>query len=72
MNCCELNLVHGGLFLEKRLFTDREAGDYLGFCRSQIWNLMKAGQLASIKLGNSRRIEKSELDRFISENSEAA
>ncbi|WGI22403.1 helix-turn-helix domain-containing protein [Amylibacter sp. IMCC11727] len=54
--------------MSKRLFTDREAAEYLGFSRAKIWLLMKEGKLASIKLGNSRRIEVSELDRFVNEN----
>lgn len=52
----------------KRLFSDREAADYLGFSRSKIWLLLKANELGSVKLGNSRRIEISELDRYIDEN----
>lgn len=58
--------------MTKRLYTDREAADYLGFSRATIWNLMKDGSLKSIKLGNSRRIEVAELDRFIDENALAA
>ena len=58
--------------MTKRLFNVLEAGDYLGFSRAHIWNLMKEGKLASKKLGHSRRIEISELDRFIDDNSEAA
>ncbi len=58
--------------MNKRLFTDREAADYLGVSRATIWNFMNDGKLASIKLGNHRRIEVNELDRFINDNAVAA
>jgi excisionase family DNA binding protein len=48
-----------------------EAADVLGICRSRIYELLYAGKLPSVKLGNSRRIRYSDLEDFVRDLVEA-
>lgn len=43
-----------------------EAAELLGLGRSSVFNLMKDGQLRSIKVGKRRLIAMSELEAFLS------
>ena len=47
------------------LFTPVQAARVLGVSRSQIYVLMKGGQLGSVHIGRSRRIAQSHVDQFI-------
>jgi excisionase family DNA binding protein len=48
-----------------------EAADVLGICRSRVYELLYAGTLPSVKLGNSRRIRHSDLETFVRDLVEA-
>jgi excisionase family DNA binding protein len=50
---------------EKKLLTIDEAGKTLGLGRSMTYNLVASKELASIKIGKSRRIPLSAIDDFI-------
>ena len=57
----------------KRLaVTYREAGNSLGVCERVVWQLVKDGKLKAVRIGRSVRIPVSELERFVSETSDAA
>ncbi len=43
------------------------AAKTLGVCRSTVYNLMESGELASIRIGRRRLIERAELERFVAE-----
>lgn len=49
-----------------RLLTAKEAAAYLSIGRTKIWALLYGGELGCVRIGRSVRLEKSELDRFIS------
>lgn len=50
----------------KLLLTPAEAARALGISRTRVYELMASGQLASVKIGRSRRISVSALYAFIS------
>jgi excisionase family DNA binding protein len=47
------------------LLTVEEAADILHVCRDKMYQLIRTGQLRSIKIGNSRRISRSWITEFI-------
>lgn len=47
------------------LLSPAQAATYLALSRNSIYNLMRDGKLASVKIGGARRIERVELDRLI-------
>ena len=47
------------------LFTPVQAARVLGVSRSQIYVLMKSGQLGSVHIGRSRRIAQAHVTQFI-------
>ena len=47
------------------LYTPVQAARVLGVSRSQVYVLMKAGQLGSVHIGRSRRIAKEHVIQFI-------
>jgi excisionase family DNA binding protein len=49
------------------LLTIPEAAEALSLSRGSIYNLMKAGKLPTIKIGASRRIESSAIERLLNE-----
>ena len=49
------------------LFTPVQAARILQISRSGIYNLLKGGQLQSVKIGRSRRIAKQQLDQFVTQ-----
>jgi excisionase family DNA binding protein len=52
------------------LVTTKQAAEALQVCEKTIFNLMCAGQLQSLKIGTSRRIELAAIRRFIKERRE--
>jgi excisionase family DNA binding protein len=48
-----------------RLLTRQEAAERLSMCIDSIDNLRRAGELASVKIGKSRRILESSLEELI-------
>jgi excisionase family DNA binding protein len=50
---------------EKLLLTVDEAAAALGISRSNLFNILGAGGIASVKVGRLRRIPAAELDRFV-------
>jgi excisionase family DNA binding protein len=53
------------------LFTPVQAARVLGVSRSQVYVLMKGGQLGSVHIGRSRRIAKEHVVQFIDRLMEA-
>ena len=52
--------------MEKLLLTPAEAALCLGIGRSKLYELLSAGVIASIQIGNCRRIPAHALDVFVS------
>ena len=50
-----------------RLLTVRETQQYLHISRVKVYELIRTGQLASLKIDKSRRIPASAVERFIAE-----
>lgn len=46
------------------LFTPEQAAEALGVGRTKLYELLREGSLASVMVGGSRRIRRSDLDRF--------
>lgn len=53
--------------LEDRLLTVKEAALYLGFRPGTVYNKVSEGIIPHIKLGNTLRFRRSELDLWIKE-----
>ena len=51
--------------MEKLLLSPADAAAYLSIGRSKVYELMRLGQLRSVKIGASRRIPQSALADFI-------
>ena len=51
--------------MEKLLFSPTEAAAHLGIGRSKVYELIRLGQLRSVKIGASRRIPQAALADFI-------
>ena len=47
------------------VFTVSQVGEILSCSRSQIYVLIKTGQLESVKIGGSRRVTQNQLIRFV-------
>jgi excisionase family DNA binding protein len=47
------------------LLTPEEAADRLGIGRTQLFALLRRGEILSISLGKSRRVPVVELERFV-------
>ena len=58
--------------MEKLLLSPIEAADQLGIGRSKIYELMRLGDLRSVKIGGSRRITRAALAEFVSRLEAAA
>ncbi|MGO4956770.1 helix-turn-helix domain-containing protein [Luteococcus sp. Sow4_B9] len=58
--------------MEKLMVTVAEVAQMLGVCRNRVYELIYSGQLASVKMGRSRRIAVDELKRFVAASTEAA
>lgn len=50
---------------EQRLFTIRQAAAVLSLGVSTVWQLVGDNRIASVKIGNSRRIRREALDAFV-------
>lgn len=53
-----------------KLLTVSEAAAELRLSRSQVYELLKRGELRALSIGKSRRITPAELDRFIANKAE--
>jgi len=51
--------------MQKLLLTTQEAADIIGICRTRVYDLLRAGELESIRIGRSRRIPTAALEDFI-------
>jgi len=47
-----------------KMYSLKEVAEMLGVTYNTVWNLIKAGRIASVKVGRSLRIEQSEVDRL--------
>ena len=47
------------------LYRPAEAAVSLGLSRTRVYQLMQAGELASVKVGSSRRIPAADLETFV-------
>ncbi len=57
--------------MNKLLFTPAAAAEQLMISRATLYVLLQTGQLKAVKLGRSRRILASELERFVTELNES-
>jgi excisionase family DNA binding protein len=53
------------MIMERLLFTVRETAEMLGVSRSRVYELISAEQLASVKIGRSRRVSLASIRRFV-------
>lgn len=51
--------------MEKLLLTTDEAAKVLSISRSKLYELLARNELASVRIGSSRRIESRALDEFV-------
>lgn len=51
--------------MEKMLFTVKETAEMLSVSRNRVYELIYAEQLASIKIGRSRRVSRASILRFV-------
>jgi excisionase family DNA binding protein len=56
--------------MEKLLLSPAEAAAHLSIGRSKVYELMRLGQLRSVKIGTSRRIQQTVLVDFIAARTE--
>lgn len=49
------------------LFTPKQAASVLGISRSSVYNLLKAGELGSVRIGRSRRIAQLHMNKYITD-----
>jgi len=47
------------------LLTPEQAAEALAICRARVYELMRSGELGSIRIGASRRVPRQALDAFI-------
>ena len=52
--------------VEKLLFTPEEAAEVLSIGRSKVYELIGTGELASVRIGTSRRVPTGALVEFVS------
>ena len=55
----------GRMIMERLLFTVRETAEMLGVSRSRVYELISTEQLASVKIGRSRRVSLTSIQRFM-------
>jgi excisionase family DNA binding protein len=58
--------------LERRLLKVPEVMTVLGLSRWQVYNLIRSGELESVKVGRSRRVPVAALDDFVCQLREEA
>lgn len=64
--------MHGTNHPPTHLLTIAEAAEQLAIGRTTLYALMASGEIASVKIGRSRRIRPEALDAFIERASQAA
>lgn len=47
------------------LYRPEEAAEALGICRVRLFALIKSGEIASVKIGRSRRIARTSLETYV-------
>lgn len=57
---------------EDRLMTAKEAARYLGYAEGTVRNKASSGEIPSVKLGTALRFRRSELDRWVDEQTALA
>ena len=65
-------IPEGIAHVEKLLSSPTEAAAHLSLGRSKIYELMRLGELRSVKIGGSRRITRAALAEFVSRLEAAA
>ena len=50
---------------EKLLLTVQEVADLVGLSRSKVYELLAAGQIASVRIGRSRRVSRKAVAQFV-------
>jgi excisionase family DNA binding protein len=60
------------MIMDKLLFSPAEAAVHLSLGRSKIYELMRLGELRSVKIGGCRRIPRAALAEFVSRLEAAA
>ncbi len=56
---------------ERILYTVTEVMKILGSSRNSVYNILRSGELRSIKIGKSRRIVVADFDQYIKDRQEA-
>ena len=54
--------------MQGKLLKVEEVAQILGICRSFAYKLMRTGQIPAVHIGQSRRVKRRDLEKFISEN----
>ncbi len=55
----------------KALLTTDEAADALALSRTMVFNLIRAGELRSVRIGRARRVPVDAISEFVAERLEA-
>ncbi|MBS1848980.1 MAG: helix-turn-helix domain-containing protein [Actinobacteria bacterium] len=55
----------------KALLTTDEAADALALSRTMVFNLIRAGELRSVRIGRARRVPVDAINEFVAERLEA-
>jgi excisionase family DNA binding protein len=50
---------------DKLLLTPKEATELLGISRSKLYELLRAGTIESVKIGDCRRVPRAALDEYV-------
>jgi len=58
--------------VNKLLYTPTEAADLLGVSRSTLYELLRAGEIASVRIGRSRRVPATALIAYVDRLAEYA
>lgn len=53
------------LVSDQLLLRPEEAAEYLAIGRTQVYNLVRTGELSSVKIGRLRRIPRSACDQYV-------
>jgi excisionase family DNA binding protein len=51
--------------MERLLLTPEEAAEALAICRAKVYDLLRSGELRSMRIGSARRIPATALREFI-------
>lgn len=61
-------MTSGGLPMTEKLLNGNQVAEILNISRAAAYNLMKRGQLPSVRFGRSVRVMPGDLELFIQEN----